>query len=105
MAISPDGRTLATSSDDDTVRLWDVATGEVRPTFTGHTGPVYAVAFGPDGRTLATGSWDKTVRLWDVNLPTPSETIRHICQAVHRDFTAEEWSLYLPGRELSPVCA
>ena len=66
----PDGRTLlATGSDDETVRLWDPATGQpVGDPLTGHTDRVTAVAFGrlPDGRTLlATGSDDGTVRLWD----------------------------------------
>jgi Caspase domain/WD domain, G-beta repeat len=65
VAFSPDGRLLATASDDMTARLWDPATGEHRRTLTGHDGPVNGVAFSPDGRLLATTSNDGTARLWD----------------------------------------
>ncbi|WP_416351893.1 eIF2A-related protein [Streptomyces sp. NEAU-H22] len=66
VAFSPDGHTLATASNDATVRLWDIATGKTRTTLKGHDDAVWSVAFSPDGRTLATGSGDATVRLWDI---------------------------------------
>ncbi|GAA3216435.1 trypsin-like peptidase domain-containing protein [Dactylosporangium siamense] len=65
LAISPDGRWLATVSDDRTVRLSDVAgTGPVR-VFTGHEAGLRTVRFSPDGRTIASAGTDGTVRLWD----------------------------------------
>ncbi|MFD5417471.1 trypsin-like peptidase domain-containing protein [Streptomyces sp. NPDC127069] len=64
-AFSPDGGTLATVSDDRTLRLWNVAQGTEKAVRTGHTGEVYAVAFASDGRTVATAGADRTVRLWN----------------------------------------
>ena len=63
IAFSPDGSTIAQVRYRD-VLLWDVPSGEVRRTLTGHTSWIKALAFSPDGKTIATGSGE--IRLWDV---------------------------------------
>ena len=74
VAFSPDGKTLASGREDDTVRLWDVATGRpIGSPLTAHTGRV-SVAFSSDGKTLASGGFDGTVRLWEVATGRPMAT-------------------------------
>ena len=66
VALSPDGKLLATGSYDQKIKLWDTATGEEVRTLTGHNGAVYGLAFRPDGKVLASASGDRTVKLWEV---------------------------------------
>ena len=64
VAIAPDGTWLASAGDDESVRIWDPVTGELRFDLTGR-GPVTAVAIAPDGTWLASGGGGGSVRIWD----------------------------------------
>jgi WD40 repeat protein len=72
VAVSPDGKLLATASFDNTVKVWELnSDGTIKDkekkVLTGHTGPVYAVAFDPKNPNIvATASQDKTGRVWDI---------------------------------------
>ncbi|CAD8185070.1 unnamed protein product [Paramecium octaurelia] len=66
LCFSPDCATLASGSGDNSIRLWNVKTGEQKVKLKGHTNQVYSVCFSPDGTSLASGSHDKTIWLWDV---------------------------------------
>jgi WD40 repeat protein len=66
VAISPEGKWLATGGWDSAIKLWDLATGLQRTVFQGHTGLILALNFSADGKSIASCSKDRTVRVWDV---------------------------------------
>ncbi len=88
VAVSPNGRLLASAGVDRTVRVWDLATGRLQHTLTGHLGAVRTVAFGPDSQRLVSGGNDRTVRVWDTvagnelhTLTGHESAVRHVAFA------------------------
>jgi serine/threonine protein kinase len=82
IAISPDGQTLASSSTDKTIRLWNLLTGELEQTLgrslwfrTGHTDRISGLVFSPDGQALISGSDDSSLILWNLSDRRASVTL------------------------------
>jgi hypothetical protein len=65
MAVSPDGKVLASASDDNTIRLRETASGKEIRVLLGHDASAHVLVFAPDGKILASASADKTIRLWE----------------------------------------
>lgn len=66
LALSPDGKTLASAGDDAAVQLWDAATGQPKNKLTGATDWLLALTFSPDGKSVIAGGYDGRLRSWDV---------------------------------------
>jgi WD40 repeat protein len=57
---------VISASEDKTLRVWNLMTGEIERTLQGHTGPVNAMAVTPNGRHVVSSSYDSTLRVWDL---------------------------------------
>ncbi|KAG5727729.1 hypothetical protein E4T56_gene20735 [Termitomyces sp. T112] len=67
VAFSPDGKSIVSGSDDQSVRVWDASSGAQLQELNGHTSWVTSVTFSPDGKSIVSGSYDQSVRVWDAS--------------------------------------
>jgi WD40 repeat protein len=75
VAWSPDGRWIATSSEDGSARIWSAQTGDQRFTLLAHQAYVQDVAWSPDATRLVTGSDDGTAKVWSITEGGPRELL------------------------------
>src|SRR4051794_38253762 len=65
VAVSSDGNTIISGSWDKTIKVWDLKSGQLLQTLTGHSSSVTSVTVSSDGNTIISGSEDKTIKLWN----------------------------------------
>lgn len=75
IAVSANGQSLVSASDDGTVRIWDLATCKLRHCLKEHGGAVHGVAIAAEAQTLVSASQDKTIKLWDLSTGALTETL------------------------------
>src|SRR6185436_17500954 len=99
LAISPDGRVLASGSgfEDPTIRVWDAATGRQLRQLAGHTSWVSKLVFSKDGRRLISASVDQTIRFWNTNDWTETRVLRGHTNEIHAVAVSETAQLVASG--------
>ncbi|WP_327587293.1 helix-turn-helix domain-containing protein [Nonomuraea sp. NBC_00507] len=101
LAFSSDGTTLAFTSGENTITLWNVVRRATQARLAGPAESLRALTFSPDGRTLAAADSDDTVLFWDTDA---EKTARHICAALGRDLTVDEWRQFIPDLPRHSTC-
>ena len=89
-AFSPDGKRIISGSYDNTLKLWDVDSGNCLMTLSGHRLQVTAASFSPDGKRIISASFDKTIKIWDVDSGNCIKTLSgHTLQVTAASFNPD----------------
>jgi WD40 repeat protein len=99
IAVSSDGRLIASASLDRTVRLWDAATGKLIRVLNRHKDEVYAVDFSPDGKLLASSDYAGEVLIWNVNSGKPIRTLQMKTWSIAVAFSPDSRELAVGGQD------
>ncbi|MDM9583595.1 serine/threonine-protein kinase [Nostoc sp. GT001] len=83
VAISPDGKTIASSGDDRTIKLWDLATGKLISSLNGHFQQVNVVVISPNGKLLVSASDDNTIKIWNLATRKQIRTLIGHSDSIH----------------------
>ncbi|MEH2238812.1 serine/threonine-protein kinase [Nostoc sp.] len=83
VAISPDGKTIASSGGDRQIKLWNLATGKQISSLNGHFQQVNVVVISPDGKILVSASDDNTIKIWNLATRRQIRTLEGHSDSVH----------------------
>jgi serine/threonine protein kinase len=83
VAITPDGKTIASSGDNGKIRLWNLATGKLISSLNTYSQQVNAVVISPDGKILVSGSDDSTIKIWNLVTGKQIRTLTGHSDSVH----------------------
>ena len=86
ISVSPDEKYLASASEDKTVRLWEVATGQQIRVLEGHTGEVFSVVWSRDGEMIVSGGGDNTARIWGLDAQVRFASLGQSSEASQAEF-------------------
>ena len=98
VAFSPDGSHIVSGSSDETIRLWDAATGDgIGKPLEGHSSSVFSVSFSPNGSRIVSDSFDYTIRLWDAEM---SDIIPTLSSRAYSKLLPSGWAVNSKAEKL-----